>query len=101
MKPTNGVCCNCNCSGEEQTYCPASPLHHHCVHWFEGPDGDNYKIPEEMKVMPKLPSVSIAAELELLATKVQSELDRLKRSSNCIYADGDSVFMKSCPVRKD
>ena len=43
----NGVCCNCGFSGEEETVCPAREDKTHCVHWFEGPDGDNYHPTED------------------------------------------------------
>jgi len=39
--PINGVCCSCGFGGEEETECPARKDHTHCVHWWEGPDGDD------------------------------------------------------------
>jgi hypothetical protein len=39
-KPMNGVCCCCNFSGEEETTCPSRADGIHCVHWWEGSDGD-------------------------------------------------------------
>ena len=40
-KPTHSVCCYCGFSGDEEGVCVARPDEIHCVHWFEGPDGDN------------------------------------------------------------
>lgn len=42
-KPTNGVCCFCGFSGDEEAVCPDSSDKNHCDHWFDGPDGDNKK----------------------------------------------------------
>jgi len=36
----NGVCCSCGFSGEEEVVCPVRTDGVHCVHWYEGPDGD-------------------------------------------------------------
>ena len=43
----NGVCCRCGYSGEEETDCPARGDHTHCVHWWEGPDGDVPESPSD------------------------------------------------------
>lgn len=31
---SNGVCCSCGHSGEEETDCPVRGDRTHCVHWF-------------------------------------------------------------------
>jgi predicted NBD/HSP70 family sugar kinase len=40
VKPVNGVCCTCGFSGEVDTTCSVRKDGTHCVHWWEGSDGD-------------------------------------------------------------
>ena len=38
MEPKNGVCCDCDYAGEEETPCPNRKDGIHCEHWWDGPD---------------------------------------------------------------
>jgi len=40
-KPENGKCCSCGYEGVEETECAPREDKTHCVHWWEGKDGEN------------------------------------------------------------
>jgi hypothetical protein len=53
-EPTNGICCLCGFSGEEECECPDSSDKIHCEHWFEGPDGDRTDTKMMSRKIPEL-----------------------------------------------
>ena len=40
-KPKDGKCCACSYEGTEETDCLAREDGIHCVHWWEGVEGEN------------------------------------------------------------
>jgi len=38
LYPSDGTCCSCSYSGNDETPCLKREDKIHCVHWWEGPD---------------------------------------------------------------